>query len=1021
MIKFYFTTFHMKFPARLFSTSGNRANFEENSSNEVQNQIKYLKDFKKENPKFNWESTTEPKHMILSNIGEYEKNDFNLKSLLNINEFNINVELLRQLFMKLDKNFTYALGVILRNVDSNTNISVDRHFLVNFNTDPVIILQQIYDRIIFLSEKYYLVPVDKLFIKLRKLNFKVKNPVFHPIAKEKTNIHTTIPKGKSKLSRAEFVPHTMDLKFYGVETKHDKEKNIRIFDNGKVILKVKIIKDGVYHLIDVISRDNRLLYQFEDVKHGDGLKRYWINDNMYYYYYDNTLVNVETPQKVGNIEPAKRDKTQDKKILAFDIETFQVPTGNGDSTMIAYACGFYDGKKSLTYYISDFISQREMLLACIKDMLKYDKHTVYCHNFSKFDINFIIKILVQEFVVEKIISKDLDILSIKISYKFEPKKKGGKAERHTITIADSCRLLPGSLDKLAKDHNIITKKGKFPYKFVNKDNLEYVGLLPDYEYYIDPKKGEMITLFEWAAMYTNKWSMRKETIIYLEKDIKALYQLMMEMSNNTYSTFRINITRVKTASALAFLVYRTIFLPNEVEEENETNSPNNILSLFDKKEEKKLTPKYFLPKLKGRLERAVRAAYFGGRNEIFIPIINNIFSFDFNSLYPTAMMMPMPVGIPVHTFCKNLNEIFGFVRAKIITPAINIPVLPCRVKVNGVQKLIFPIGEWTGWYFSEELKLAVEYGYKIEVLESYVFEKRDDPFKEYIEHFASIKDNTKGSKKQMAKLLLNTLYGRTGMNDSAAEIKMLTTNELDNIQLTNNVIHEFEVDDDKHYVRYDKKPCPVLCAQSEKNYELLSYLDGEKDDGFIINSTSIAAATASWSRILMYKHIINSAYTDTDSIFVEKPLDSAFIGEGCGKFKAEYNGQLIKRAIFISGKLYLLDFGGKLEIKCKGITKNKDNTTHNLDINDFEALYNGESRVLFQERWGRSLELGTVTVKYQKYNLISGYDKREKLYSLGKWVNTSPLCINENFEVISKALVSDVGESWYRKRIHYNK
>jgi hypothetical protein len=97
----------------------------------------------------------------------------------------------------------------------------------------------------------------------------------------------------------------------------------------------------------------------------------------------------------------------------------------------------------------------------------------------------------------------------------------------------------------------------------------------------------------------------------------------------------------------------------------------------------------------------------------------------------------------------------------------------------------------------------------------------------------------------MAKLLLNTLYGRTGMNDSAAEIKMLTTNELDNIQLTNNVIHEFEVDDDKHYVRYDKKPCPVLCAQSEKNYELLSYLDGEKDDGFIINSTSIAAATAS--------------------------------------------------------------------------------------------------------------------------------------------------------------------------------
>jgi hypothetical protein len=188
--------------------------------------------------------------------------------------------------------------------------------------------------------------------------------------------------------------------------------------------------------------------------------------------------------------------------------------------------------------------------------------------------------------------------------------------------------------------------------------------------------------------------MRKETIIYLEKDILALHQIMMAMSNNTYSTYRINITRVKTASALAFLVYRTCFLPKEVEA-NENTSPNNILSLLDEKNDKKkkLIPKYFLPKLKGRVEKAVRAAYFGGRNEIFIPIIKNILSFDFNSLYPTAMMMPMPVGIPVHTFTKNLNEIFGFVRAKIIAPAINIPVLPCRVKLNGVQKLIFPIGE----------------------------------------------------------------------------------------------------------------------------------------------------------------------------------------------------------------------------------------------------------------------------------------------------------------------------------------
>jgi hypothetical protein len=1038
MMNFYWHREHnfSKFAKRFFSTSGVRFNIEDHSSKEYSsndntNKIKYLKDFKKENNKIKWESNTDPKHMILGKVGEYNRNEYNLKSLLNIYEFYRNVQLLGQELKKLDIAFSYALGVILRNVDSNTNITVDKHFLVNYDTDPEIILQQVYDRIIALSEKYYLQPVDKLFIKLRKLDIKLKNPVFLPKVKDRSSIHTTIPKGMSKFARADFVPHNMDLKYYGVEIKNDKENNIRIFDNGNVILKVKVIQEGINHLIDVLSRDNRLLYQFEDIKVGDTLKRHWINDNMFHYYIDNCLVNVEIPQKVGKIEPAEKDRKRDEKILSFDIETYKVTLLNGDIIMKAYACGFYDGTKNHIYYLSDYSSDREMLLACLMDMLKYDKHTVYCHNFSKFDINFIIQIIVQEFKIEKIISKDLDILSIKFSYTFDPEKEGGKREKKSITIADSCKLIPGSLDELAEAYKVVTKKGKFPYNYVNKDNIDYVGVTPDYKYYMDSKNGAMITLFEWGSMYSNKWSMRDETIKYLKKDLMALYQIMMAMSENTFSTYRINITRVKTASALAFLVYRAKFLPEPVEEEeNEINSVNNILSMFDKKNEKKkkkLIPKYFLPKLKGRLEESVRAAYFGGRNEIFIPIINNILSYDFNSLYPTAMMMGMPVGIPFHTYNKNLNEIFGFVRAKIVAPAINIPVLPCRVMVNGVEKLIFPIGQWTGWYFSEELKLAVEYGYQIEVIESYVFEKRDDPFKEYIEHFAAIKDNSEGAKKAIAKLLLNTLYGRTGMKDSPAEINMVSTSELDKIQLTNNVIHDFQVDEDKHYVRYNKKACPVLCEQSGKDYDMLSYLEGEKDDGFILNSTSIAAATASWARILMYKHIINSAYTDTDSIFVEKPLDNTFIGKGCGKFKAEYDGFLIKRAIFVSGKLYLLHIPenksigkNEIEVKCKGITKNKDNSTHNLDINDFEVLYNGESRVLFQERWGRKLETGTVSVKYQKYNLISGYDKREKLYSLGKWVSTSPLCINEKFEVISKSLVIYNGENWYRQRILHN-
>ena len=34
-----------------------------------------------------------------------------------------------------------------------------------------------------------------------------------------------------------------------------------------------------------------------------------------------------------------------------------------------------------------------------------------------------------------------------------------------------------------------------------------------------------------------------------------------------------------------------------------------------------------------------------------------------------------------------------------------------------------PLGEWTGWYQSEEIKNAEKYGYKFEILRGYKFEK----------------------------------------------------------------------------------------------------------------------------------------------------------------------------------------------------------------------------------------------------------------------------------------------------------
>lgn len=160
--------------------------------------------------------------------------------------------------------------------------------------------------------------------------------------------------------------------------------------------------------------------------------------------------------------------------------------------------------------------------------------------------------------------------------------------------------------------------------------------------------------------------MKNETLKYLSKDIISLHQILVEMDKIIFSNYRINITSHPTIASLAFTILRSNFL-----------SDNNLL-----------------PKSKGELENALRSAYFGGRTEVFKPLGYYLYAYDFNSLYPYAMLQDMPVGEPTFSLVKDLSKIFGFVKVKVTSPDnIYIPVLPCRVKTKaGDYKLLFPVG-----------------------------------------------------------------------------------------------------------------------------------------------------------------------------------------------------------------------------------------------------------------------------------------------------------------------------------------
>jgi hypothetical protein len=139
--------------------------------------------------------------------------------------------------------------------------------------------------------------------------------------------------------------------------------------------------------------------------------------------------------------------------------------------------------------------------------------------------------------------------------------------------------------------------------------------------------------------------------------------------------------------------------------------------------------------------------------------------------------------------------------------------------------------------------LAIKYGYKVEVLESYIFERGIGILKDYTLDLAFWKENSSGDERVIVKFLLNTLYGRLGMKNERNIVKMVTNKEYEEIIKRYEVLDAVRLGEDKVFVRYSNLPCEMACEQSGVNFE--EELLKSTDNDFVDNSTPIAAAIAS--------------------------------------------------------------------------------------------------------------------------------------------------------------------------------
>jgi hypothetical protein len=162
-----------------------------------------------------------------------------------------------------------------------------------------------------------------------------------------------------------------------------------------------------------------------------------------------------------------------------------------------------------------------LILNCINSILikKYNKFTFYTHNFGRFDCIFIIKTLTKvntilgfDYYLLKTIFRDNVVikLQIKIDSNYvnqsiienlihpqnlyenltntettenitKPLKKTTSYIK--ITIVDSLNLLNKNLEELGIDFKTITRKGKFPHRFVNSKTINYLGDYPPIIYF----------------------------------------------------------------------------------------------------------------------------------------------------------------------------------------------------------------------------------------------------------------------------------------------------------------------------------------------------------------------------------------------------------------------------------------------------------------------------------------------------------------------------------------------------------
>lgn len=272
-------------------------------------------------------------------------------------------------------------------------------------------------------------------------------------------------------------------------------------------------------------------------------------------------------------------------------------------------------------------------------------------------------------------------------------------------------------------------------------------------------------------------------------------------------------------------------------------------------------------------------SYFGGRTEIFKMGKTHSKVIDINSSYPYAMKnieFPNPRMLKVlHVVTKEkfINQILEHFEGCIECTVIHAPKWLGFLPVKKNNKLIFPIGEFSGCWNFNEIRFALDNdAIKIKSISRVIYgERMKTPFDSFVEFLYTERFKTKNEFEiYRIKIFMNSLYGKFAQRIKEEHIYL--SNIDDNIDL-------------------------IQDYQKSGLFIKLQMFNSERKDAYLVIKSKLEKSLShsipvfssyitSFSRVHLLKKLLElennvPVYCDTDSIFYEvenNHKDEYFLG-----------------------------------------------------------------------------------------------------------------------------------------------